>query len=228
MDHILKSRPVVATVAAIAASTVVLATTVAPPRPMTEVAGPRITTQVVALAALPQALTPTPRTVAAASANQINLGGVVQTVLAPFVGGAVLGIFGGFIVIGQMAAGVLYRIPGADPKLAPLVSAIAAVGAVVVGAPVGAALGVAFVAASAVAGWVSRLRPPAPPASSVSTVSAKITTPQRSSKSGTRSDRQTVKAAVSAKTSAPQQGSSKPRAGTGRGHAAVSNRTARH
>ncbi|MCV7217789.1 hypothetical protein H7J51_21165 [Mycobacterium crocinum] len=228
MDHILKSRPVVATVAAIAASTVVLATTVAPPRPMTEVAGPRITTQVVALAALPEALTPTPRTVARASANQIDLGQTVQNALGPVVGGAVLGIFGGFIIIGQMAAGVIYRIPGADTKLAPLISAIAAVGAIVVGIPVGAVIGVAFGVASAVAGWASRLRPPAPPVSSVSTVSAKITTPQRSSKSGTRSDRHTVKAAVPAKTSAPQQGSSKPRAGTGRGHAAVSNRTARH
>src|SRR6478736_3409577 len=111
MDHILRSRPVVATVAAIAASTVMLATTTAaPPKPTTELASLRISTQVVDLVASPAALTPIARSVAAASPDEI-ISGIVQSAITSVVAGAGSGFLVGFFGAGALALNVFGRIP---------------------------------------------------------------------------------------------------------------------
>jgi hypothetical protein len=221
MDHILKSRLVVAMVAAIAASAVMLATTTAtPPKLTTELASLRISTQVVELVASPEALTPTSRSPAAASPEQI-ISAIFQATIGRVAAGAGAGFLVGFLGGGAAALGAFGRIPVIGT---PIVQAIA-ITAGIVGIPIGAVVGAVSAVVSLASSLGSMLAPPA----SVSATAARkaaVTQPHRSTNSSTRPNRHAAK--PSAKTSAPQQSSNQPQAGSGRGHAAASNRAERH
>ncbi len=227
MNRILGSRPAVATVAAIAASAVVLATTtVVAPSPTIELSVPRTSTEIIELVALPEALAPVVAQTTA-SANQVNVGQVVQNVIGSFVAGIGGGALLGFIAAGTAASGIIYQIPVIGIGLSPLIPVIAIVGAIV-GAPIGAVVG-AFNAIRSLA-----VRSSAPPAAAALRPAAgrkpAVSTSQRSTKSDARSNRHVVKppAPAARKAAVPQHRSETARAGSGRGHTAAANRPARH
>lgn len=118
----------VATVAAIAAVSVMLATTVVAPEPTPALTAPRLSTEVVALVALPEA---------AASPEQI-LDSIYRATLAPVLSGAASGFLVGFVAGGVVAMQLFGRIPVLGIPLVQAVSIMAAI----VGVPIGAVVGV--------------------------------------------------------------------------------------
>ncbi len=225
MDHILRTRPAVATVAAIAAGTVMLATTtVVPPSPAMELSAPRTSTEIVELVVLPEALAPVVAHTTA-SANQVNVGQVVQNVIGGFVAGIGGGALLGFIAAGTVASGIIYQIPVIGVGLSPLIPVIAIAGAIV-GAPIGAVVG----AFSAIRNAAASLGSPPAAASLRPAAGRKPAVDQRSAKPDSRSNRHVVKPSAPAvrKATAPQHRPDPGRAGSGRGHTSTANRSARH
>ena len=205
MDHKLKSRPVVAMVAAIAAVIVMLATTFAPPKPAVAAVTPRVSTQVVELVALP-------------SPEQV-ISDIYKVTLGPVLAGAAAGVIAGFVGAGVVAGNVIYSIPVVGQALAPLITVVALAGAIV-GAPIGAVFG----AFSAIVKLVSNVRPPA------ASKKAAAVAPKRSTQAGSRPNRHSAKSSApkAIKAAVPQQRSDTARAGSGRDRATAANRAGRH
>lgn len=230
MDHIRRSRPAVATVAATAAITIMLTTTTAPPSNPTMVsAAPRITTENVQLVALPAALAAVAHNRAGAGqvANDVpDASGALTVIFNAAVSGAAVGAFVAFSSAARWANGVT-NIPVIGPLLQPILALVVYFSPWVVGAPIGAMVGAFSAVKTLLAGLVP---PPLSAASARAAVTSRntVTTPQRSAKSGTRSSRHTAKPVTPAKTSAGQQSVGQSRAGSARGHAAAANRAARH
>ncbi|WP_431234191.1 hypothetical protein ACQ856_06135 [Mycolicibacterium psychrotolerans] len=191
----MRSRPVVAAVAAISAGTVMFAATTAEPPGPTAAAIPQVSVEVVQLAALP---------VAAASANPASIRPSLPDVAGGVFAGAGAGLIFGYIGTGLLALNVLNKIPVLGPALTPLVPVIGVVGAIV-GIPIGMIAG----ALAAVRNWVTSLR--SQPSSSTS-----ATTSHRSTRPGPRPDRKVTKASEPRKAAAPQRRSHRP--GSGLGH----------
>jgi hypothetical protein len=201
-------------VAAIAAGTVMLATTtLVPPNPPTAVSAPQISTQAVRLAVQPITLDVAP-VADAVSIPSVNVGGAIQHAILQVIAGAGGGAFFGFIAAGSVAAGVFYQIPVVGLAFEPLVPVIAIAGAIV-GAPIGA------VAA------VLSLLPPLPIRIPVAGKKAAAAAPHRSTQASSQSSRHTAKspAPTVRKASAPQQRSDASRAGSGRDRGAASRNT---
>ncbi|QEN16693.1 hypothetical protein ACRDU6_02035 [Mycolicibacterium sp. ELW1] len=195
MEHILRSRPVVATVAAIAAGTVMLATTTAEPPKPTAAITPRVSVEVVELAALP---------VAAAAIDQVSVRPSLPNIAGGVIAGAGSGAFLGYISAGLVAVNVLNKIPVLGQALTPLVPLVGIVGALV-GIPIGMVAG----AVAAVRNWVTSLR-------SQPSSSASATTSHRSVRPGPRPDRKVTKTSEPRKAATPQRRSHRP--GSGLGH----------
>ncbi|AKK29892.1 hypothetical protein [Mycobacterium sp. EPa45] len=232
MDHTIKGRPLAGAVAAAAATAVMLTTTTfAPPQPNVAALSPRISIEEVQLAALPAVLTSTSPKTTGAGVVANDLADSWAAIPQAITMGIGAGVFGGFIIGGLLAGNIVSQIPVIGPALMPVVPIAAVIGALV-GIPIGAVVGTFY----AIQNLVSSLAPappspPSPPVASARPAAASrntITTPQRSVKSGTRSNRHTAKSALPAKATAPQQDSIRSRAGSGRGHVAASNRADRH
>ncbi|BBY64225.1 hypothetical protein [Mycolicibacterium helvum] len=223
-------QPLFRMVAVVATGVVIAATpVVAPPNPAAELTGARISTQVVQLVALPQALaSQRPETTVAASASPLAIGNLFTTAISQVAAGVSAGLFLGFLVGGQIAASVIYRIPVAQSALTPLISVGALVGALV-GAPIGAIVGAVFAVERLVQGVFSAVTPAASirPAAAGGKATA---TSHRSTQPSSRSSRQIVKpsASTSSKAALPQQRSVPARAGSGSGRVTATNRVARH
>ncbi|MBB3749065.1 hypothetical protein FHT44_001526 [Mycolicibacterium sp. BK634] len=208
MDHTLKSRPVVATVAAIAAVLVMLATTVAPPKPAVAAAAPRVSTQVVQLVASSEA--------EASAVVNIDPGKILQNALGRVAAGAGYGVLLGFIAAAAVS-NVIYQIPAVGPALAPLIPVVALTFAIVA-APIGAVVG------------ALSLLSPLPIRIPTAGRKAAVTSPRDSARSGSRANRQVAKssAPTARKASVPKQSSEPARAHSARDRATTSNRVARH
>jgi hypothetical protein len=205
MDHISHSRTLSRALAVAAAGAIVLSTTTpAPPEPTTALTATRVSTQTVALTALPAALTIALQPTAAASAND-PVGDFFQATIGRVMAGAGSGFLLGFIGAGAAAMQVFGRIPVLGT---PLVQAIAIAGGII-GIPIGAIYG-------AVSAVQALLAPPAAGRSTAASRKATATAPHRTPAPGSR------------KASAPQQRSDRAKAGSARGHAPVSKRPARH
>ncbi|WP_445167572.1 hypothetical protein ACTXG7_27910 [Mycolicibacterium sp. Dal123E01] len=210
MDHNSHSRPLSRALAVVAAGAIVLSTTaLAPPKPTTELTATRISTQAVALAALPAALEIAAQSTAAASAAAASaddaVGDPFQAAINRVLAGAGSGFLLGFFAAGAAALQVFGRIPLLGT---PLVQAIAIAGGII-GIPIGAIYG-------AVSAVQSLLAPPAAGRSTAASRKATATAPHRTPAPGSR------------KASAPQQRSDHAKAGSARGHAPVSKRAGRH
>lgn len=225
MNHIRRSRPAVATVAATAAVTIMLVTTTAsPPQPKAVGPSPRISIEAVQLVVLPAALKTASTKTAGAGVVANDLADSVYAIPQAITAWIGAGIFAGFIFGGLLAGSLVSQIPLIGPALLPIVPIAAVIGALV-GIPIGVVVGTFNAIQNAVS---SPVRAPSAASARPAISSKTVTTPHRSTKSGTQSNRHTAKPVAPAKTSAAQQSSSAPRAGSGRAHAVTSNRAARH
>ncbi|AKK29891.1 hypothetical protein AB431_28015 [Mycobacterium sp. EPa45] len=214
--------------AATAAIAIMLTTTTAPPsNPNPAEPSPRISIEAVHLAALPTALDAAARNGVDASqvANDgADPGGPLKAALGTIVVSAIVAVYQATL-LGARLAGSVANVPVIGPSLSGVVFYAALICAWVIGPPIGAVVGALYAVQSLVPGLAS---PPAPAASARPAAAGRntVTTPHRSAKSGTRSNRHTAKSALPAKPTAPQQDSIRSRAGSGRGHIASSNRAA--
>ncbi|WP_319429220.1 hypothetical protein [Mycobacterium sp. RTGN5] len=215
MAHSNTGRPRSTAAALIAAGAIVAAATTSMPiSPPTSLTAPRISTVAVQLAALPAPVDIAPPTRAAASANAVDIGAILENAVRRVFAGAGAGIVFGFVAAGVLAQNVIYRIPVVGMALAPLITVIAIAGAVVV-APIGAVLGA-----------LSLL--PRPPIPSPVAGRKATTAPHRTAKAASRPGRQITSVPSAGKASAPQQSSNSARTGAGTARHAVSKRVGQH